>query len=66
MRRDPQTILTAHRMDPTRRELYVEGPSDRIFLDWLAGEEKDANARIIEVSLVDLPRVSLLGGRRGD
>lgn len=64
MRQDPQRILAAHRMDPERRELYVEGHSDRIFLDWLIGDQKNKDARIIEIGLVELPDV-ITGGEKG-
>lgn len=64
MRQDPQRILAAHRMDPARRELYVEGHSDRIFLDWLVGDQKSKDARIIEIGLVELLG-EITGGEKG-
>lgn len=64
MRQDPQRILAAHRMDPGRRELYVEGPGDRIFLGWLVGDQKSPHARIIEVDLVELSS-DVTGGKKG-
>jgi hypothetical protein len=63
VRQDPQRILAAHRMDPARRELYVEGPGDRIFLGWLVGDQKSPDARIIEIDLVELP-TDILGGKK--
>lgn len=64
MRQPPQRILAAHRMDPARRELYVEGPGDRAFLGWLVGDQKSPDARIIEVRLVELP-TGITGGEKG-
>ena len=64
MRRTPNEILAAHRMDPTRRELYVEGREDRLFLDYLVGSDKSADARIIEIGLVELPS-GVIGGEKG-
>jgi hypothetical protein len=64
VRRSPKEILAAHRMDPTRRELYVEGRTDRIFLDYLVGPDKSVDARIIEIGLVELGR-SAIGGEKG-
>lgn len=64
MRQDPQRILAAHRMDPERRELYVEGHSDRIFLSWLIGDKKNKDARIVESGLVELPD-HIPGGEKG-
>jgi hypothetical protein len=63
MRRDPEAILAAHKIDPERRELYVEGITDRAFFEWLAGEEKHPNARVLTAETVDLP--SCQGGERG-
>lgn len=51
-------------MDPTRRELYVEGQRDRLFLSWLLGGAIDPDASIREIASVDLPAVET-GGERG-
>lgn len=64
LRRDPNAILTAHKMDPDRRELYVEGSTDRLFIKWLAGARLDTNALILEIACVDLPEITG-GGERG-
>lgn len=64
IRRAPKAIITAHRMYPSRRELYVEGRNDKIFLDYLVGGEKHPDARIIEIKLVDMP-ASASGGEKG-
>lgn len=55
MRRSPREILTAHLMDRERRELYVEGSHDRIFLSWLVGEKRNPNALVAEIGSVELP-----------
>jgi uncharacterized protein DUF4435 len=55
LRRDPQSIVNAHLLDPDRRELYVEGIDDREFLSYLVGTDKRKEALIIEIDLVDLP-----------
>ena len=54
LRRDPKTIVMAHTMDPARKELYVEGPRDRTFLEWLMTDRKDPNAVIVEISAVNI------------
>lgn len=63
-RRDTQSILLAHKMDPSRRELYVEGPSDRLFLLWIASDELDPDITIHEISFVDMDG-DVQGGDRG-
>jgi hypothetical protein len=50
-------------MDQARRELFVEGPRDRLFLSWLASSGKDPNVSIIEIDFVELPE--LPGGNKG-
>jgi hypothetical protein len=63
IKRHPDAIVTAHLMDRSRKELYVEGARDRLFLSWLLGQRLNANASIREVSSVELPAVE--GGERG-
>jgi hypothetical protein len=64
IRRTPEAIVVAHTMDRSRRELYVEGRSDRIFLTWLLDESADKGAVILEIAFVDLPG-TVLGGNKG-
>ena len=54
----------AHLMDPARRELYVEGQKDRMFLQWLLGGGVNQDASVREIASVDMPDVQL-GGERG-
>ncbi|WP_433370464.1 hypothetical protein [Streptosporangium sp. CA-115845] len=56
-------MIAAHRMDPARRELYVEGPTDKIFLEWLAAENKSARALVRTVDLIHVPDVNEGGNR---
>ncbi len=63
IRRHPEAILLAHRMDPERRELYVEGHRDRLFLSWLLEQPASAFGRIREIGHVDIPVEE--GGERG-
>jgi hypothetical protein len=64
IRRTPEAIVTAHIMDPSRRELFVEGSRDRLFLRWLLGKDLNPNANVIEISAIDIHDVSI-GGERG-
>ncbi|SRR6266545_5061888 len=54
MRRDPKAILAAHKMDPMRRELYVEGEEDRALIRWTVGDAINPNARVLTVDAVAL------------
>jgi hypothetical protein len=63
LRRHPDAVLTAHLMDHSRKELYVEGTRDRLFLTWLLGQRLNPNALIREIACVELPEQP--GGERG-
>jgi hypothetical protein len=64
LRRHLDAVLLAHTMDPSRRELYVEGQRDRLFLKWLVGADLNPNTSIREIDWVELP-TGIAGGRRG-
>lgn len=63
IRREPKAILVAHVMDSARRELYVEGMRDRLFLGWLVRDEKDPDTTIIQIASVNIQIDG--GGERG-
>ncbi len=63
IRRDPESILVAMKMDPERRQVYVEGPRDRLFLSWLVSDNKNPNSTILEIDTVKLPNTSYGGNR---
>src|SRR5437660_1254798 len=54
MQRDIKAIVVAHKMDSTRRELYVEGRRDRFFFVWLLGPTRSADALVQEIEGVDM------------
>ncbi len=64
IRRAPQAIIMAHRMDSDRRVVYVEGSHDAAFLKWLVGARKHPDAQIREIGTVKLDDVGD-GGERG-
>jgi hypothetical protein len=64
IRRDPKAIIAQFIMDPIRREVYVEGYEDAIFLRWLSQNEIHPDARILEISSVEIPGIKE-GGNRG-
>ena len=57
-------ILVAHRMDPSLRELFVEGDEDRQFIMALMAGDYDGEALIWPISSVDAPE-PVGGGERG-
>jgi hypothetical protein len=63
LRRSPETILVAHKVDPGRREVYVEGGRDRAFLNWLADDGRPVTATVIPIDFVDVPEVEEGGNR---
>lgn len=64
LRRSPEAVAVAHAMDHSRKELYVEGQRDRLFLSWLLGRNMNVNTSVREINFVDLP-TGILGGERG-
>jgi len=50
MRREVESILVAHKLDPSRRELYVEGRRDRALLEWIVpiADRREASVKIID------------------
>ena len=54
-RRDYETIQIEYEMDPARRELYVEGRRDYVFLCWLLGHDKHEDAIVVEIDEIDSP-----------
>jgi hypothetical protein len=63
VRRDLKAILAAHIIDPNRRELYVEGSRDKLFLEWTLGENKSEDAIIVLIDFVDVPDVEEGGNK---
>lgn len=63
MRLDIDRIIVSHRLDPSRKELCVEGMRDKSFLDWLIPVQSRSNASILLVQNVEIPDVTD-GGER--
>lgn len=63
MRRDLATVIATHELDPDRCDLFVEGPGDRHFLEWLVGDRKHPKASISEIDWVSISVEE--GGNRG-
>jgi len=53
MRRDPQALLLAHKMDRARRTLFVEGRRDRLFVAWLASS-RCPDAQVLEIDTIEV------------
>src|SRR5271155_3700280 len=64
LRRHFEAVITAHAMDRSRKELYVEGQRDRLFLSWLIDGTRDPNVSIHEIETLELPG-EVSGGNRG-
>ena len=64
LRRHPEAVIAAHVMDPERKELYVEGLRDYLFLDWLLAGKMNSNTTVREIAAVELPD-HLIGGQKG-
>lgn len=64
MRRKPDAVLTTHIFDPKRRELYVEGPRDVKFFSWLTRQNRDKDAVIVPIDMIDIELDENGGGNR--
>lgn len=51
IRRAPEALISAARMDPERRDLYVEGISDKLILEYLLNGSIHKNVRILPIDL---------------
>jgi hypothetical protein len=49
IRRPPEAIVAAAKMDPLRRDLFVEGHSDKAFLEFFLGEHFNSECRIFVI-----------------
>ena len=63
-RREPRAVILAHKLDPERREVYVEGRSDKLFLLWIAGDDLHKDALIREISAIEFSD-NIAGGEKG-
>lgn len=54
IRREPSAFLTALKMDPARRHLFVEGHRDRLFLNWLAGDKKKPEVVVLDINAIEI------------
>lgn len=64
MRRAISAVLAAHKMDPRRYELYVEGQRDKTFLDWLVPLAERRDARVVLISSIEVPNTGEGGERQ--
>lgn len=52
-RRSKAAVVSALLMDRSLRNLFVEGPSDRLFLTWIFGD--NATCQVLTIDFVDVP-----------
>ena len=57
-------VRTGHRMDSSRRELYVEGARDRRFFSWTLRDTLAPSASVREIAFVNIAG-EISGGERG-
>ncbi len=63
IRRTPEAIISAALMDPKRRDLYVEGVSDKLILEYLLRERMGSNVRILPIDIAVETNVTLDGAK---
>jgi hypothetical protein len=64
IQRLPEAIIQAAKMDPSRRDLFVEGIQDKLILDFLSADSRNRNVRILVIDHVaDIPLSE--GGAKG-
>lgn len=64
IRRDPIAHLKSLEMDPDRKLLIVEGKEDRLFVEYLCGQDIDSDLVILEIQSVEID-AQVEGGNRG-
>jgi hypothetical protein len=62
LRRTPEAVLAVLAMDPSRREVYVEGPSDRAFVAWITNDCRNDEVVIQDAEAVEIESP---GGAKG-
>ena len=70
LRRRIEELLTLYDLEPTLRDLYVEGPHDKRVFDWFLGITGCRQVTIFDIDTVDigskiLERLKLKSGNRG-
>lgn len=63
IRRKPEAIVKAFEMDPNKKALYVEGKSDRLFLEYLFQDKIQDETIFFEIETVDIPEIEEGGNR---
>jgi hypothetical protein len=64
IKRDPIAHLKSLEMDPDRKLLIVEGKEDRLFVEYLCGQDIDSDLVILEIQSVEID-AQVEGGNRG-
>ena len=54
-RRQIDEIISLHEMEPSLREVIVEGVSDKHLFEWFLGESCAASAAVLDVGSIDVP-----------
>jgi hypothetical protein len=54
-RRTIEEVAELYELEPRRQDIYVEGPTDAYFLRWFLGQANNSNARVYEISTVEVP-----------
>lgn len=55
IKRTVAELVTRYMLEPTLRDVYVEGPFDASFLAWLLGELGAPRAAVYTISTVEIP-----------
>ena len=63
LRRDVETILATHRLDPGRREVYVEGLDEVLFLGVVAELPTGGGSQVLRIDNFKIPGVREGGNR---
>lgn len=55
-RRTLQEMLVKYRLEPSLRDVYVEGPSDRALIAWFAEAAGHSGVAVYDISIVNVPK----------
>jgi hypothetical protein len=65
-RRRIEELTNLYRLEPTLRDIYVEGPCDRSLIDWFLHEKGVRTATVTEIDFVEIPPHLVVGADLDD
>lgn len=55
IRRSPAEIAAIHRLEPTLRDIFVEGPNDAAIVQWFLRQARRTSVAVVAIEMIDVP-----------